>query len=75
MIGQIIFESRGLGANRNASGKLGMKLAIGAVRWWVMVVPVSPAPLIISMPDGSAALPDFILEIAFIVIGIGRPFL
>ena len=28
MIGQIIFDSEGLGANRNLSGKLGMKLAI-----------------------------------------------
>ena len=28
MIGQIVFNSGGLGANRNVSGKLGMKLAI-----------------------------------------------
>ena len=27
MIGQIIFDSGGLGANQNVSGKLGMKLA------------------------------------------------
>ena len=44
-----------------------------------MVAPVSPAALIISttMPDGPAALPDFIFEMAFfnmsIVIGIGGP--
>ena len=31
LIGQIFFYSEGLGAKRNASGKLGMKLAIGAV--------------------------------------------
>ena len=43
----------------------------------IMVAPVSPAALIISttMPDGPAALPDFIFELAFftmsIVIGIG----
>ena len=29
MIGQIVFNSGGLGANQNVSGKLGMKLAIG----------------------------------------------
>ena len=29
MIGQIVFDSGGLGANQNVSGKLGMKLAIG----------------------------------------------
>ena len=28
MIGKIIFDSGGLGANRNVSGKLGMKLAM-----------------------------------------------
>ena len=28
MIGQIVLDSGGLGANRNVSGKLGMKLAI-----------------------------------------------
>ena len=44
-----------------------------------MVAPVSPAALIISttMPDGPAAMPDFIFEMAFftmsIVIGRGRP--
>ena len=29
MIGQIIFDAGGLGANRYVSGKLGMKLAMG----------------------------------------------
>ena len=32
MIGQIIYDSGGLGANRNVSGKLGMKLAIQFVQ-------------------------------------------
>ena len=33
MIGQIIFDSGGLGANRKVSGKLGMKLAIICFRY------------------------------------------
>ena len=35
MIGQIVFNSGGLGANRNVSGKLSMKLAIGWGGWVV----------------------------------------
>ena len=52
-------------------------MAVARLR--IMVAPVSPAALIISttMPDGPAALPDFIFEMAFvtmsIVIGIGGP--
>ena len=45
MIGQIIFDSGGFGANRNMSGKLSMKLAI------VKVVSLSPAKLL----DSSAS--------------------
>ena len=43
MIGQIIYDSGGLGANRNVSGKLGMKLAgysyldTAAVCWDILV--------------------------------------
>ena len=52
---------------------------IAVARSQIMVAPVSPAALTISttMPDGPAALPDFIFEMAFftmsIVIGIGGP--
>ena len=45
MIGQIIFDSGGFGANRNMSGKLSMKLAI------VKVVSLSSAKLL----DSSAS--------------------
>ena len=52
---------------------------IQVARSRIMVAAVSPAALIISttMPDGPAALPDFIFEVAVftmsIVIGIGGP--
>ena len=46
MIGQIIFDPGGLWANRNVSGKLGMKLAIDffvepcqLVVMWLMTLP------------------------------------
>ena len=52
---------------------------IAVARLQIMVAPVSPASLIISTttPDGPAALPNFILEMAFftlsMVIGICGP--
>ena len=52
---------------------------IAVARSRIMVAHVSPAALIISttMPEGPAALTDFIFEMAFfpmsIVIGIGGP--
>ena len=46
---------------------------IAVPRLWIMVAPVSLAALIISttMPDGPAALSDFIFEMAFFTMSIG----
>ena len=51
LIGQIFFYSGGLGANRNVSGKLDMKLAIGVKYSTVISVLVFLFDLILYVPS------------------------